>query len=188
MSKELIIKAKELGIENAEALTASQLKKAIEKAESIIADENAVIAKATSLDLETEGKTIAELNEAIEETEALAAEIHLNARNTEIIAYLAEYLGVDDIDSLTKEEVQQLIAEKEAAKETETEEEVEVVQEGKTDEAYKASNGKKYVFTEDAPARFRYLGVLKTQKEWIADKDSIELMVAGNLSFLTLKK
>jgi hypothetical protein len=150
--------------------------------------EGAVIAKAETLNIETEGKTAEELQETIQEVEDLQADINNEARNAEIVAYLAAYLGVEDLEALTKAEVEKLLAEKEAKIANGIEVVEEVVLEGKTDKAFTASNGKEYVFTEDAPAKFRYLGVLKTQEEWIADGDSVELMIAGRLSFLTLKK
>lgn len=60
----------------------------------------------------------------------------------------------------------------------------EKVEEGKTTEAFELESGKKYVFAEDAPEKFRFAGVVKTQKEWLGDKDAMELMILGNLSFI----
>lgn len=169
-----------LGAKNTKVPTPEELKAAADAK---------VIATATSYKLETEGKTVEELEVSIAEVENLQAEIKAHARNAEIVAHLAEYLGVEDLEALTKEEVKTLLAEKEAATTNTTEKvEKEVVVEGRTEKAFEASNGNKYVFTEDAPAKFRYLGILRTQEEWIADKDSMELMIAGSLSFLTLKK
>jgi hypothetical protein len=39
-----------------------------------------------------------------------------------------------------------------------------IEEEGKTDESFTAEQKKEYVFTPDAPAAFRCLGVGKTQK------------------------
>lgn len=188
MSKELVKKAKELGIDNAETLTGPQLKLAIEKAEKVISDTNALIVKAIGLGIETEGKTPVEITEAILKAEELDAEIAKRSRDAEILAMLSAHFGIEDIDSLTKEEVTAILEKSKADELSGIETESEVIQEGKTDEAVKASNGLEYVFHEEAPAAFRYFGQYKTQKEWIADKDAINLMVAGKLNFLTLKK
>lgn len=167
MSENLKI-AQELGIENAESLSASQLKKAIDaaKAKAEVPAEEASSEEFISID------------------EIEAANV---AAQEEVLAILSEYLGVDDIRSLDVETVKALLADKE----TEEAASIEVVidaEEGKTNESFTASNGKEYVFTPDAPAAFRCFGTAKTQKEWLEDTDSMELLVAGNLSFLTLKK
>ena len=188
IKEELQKKAIELGIENAETLTAPQLKIAIEKAESIQSEESEVIAKATELGLIVEGKSIAELSEAILELEQIQAEISKQARDAELLAILSEYLGIPDIDVLSKDEVIALLESKKQDEADGIEVVAEIIQEGRTEESVTASNGLDYVFNEDAPTAFRYLGTHRTQKEWIADKDAIDLMVAGKLSFLTLKK
>lgn len=188
MSKELVKKAIELGIENAEALTATQLKKAIENAEIKINQDAETIAQATELGLEVEGKSVEQLVAEIEELQNLSNQIGAASRDAELLAILSEYLGIADIDSLSKEEVVALLEAKKADEAAGIETVAELVQEGRSDEAVTASNGNDYVFANDAPAAFRYLGAYKTQKEWIADVDAIDLMVAGKLSFLTLKK
>lgn len=221
MSKELKSKAIELGIENAESLTAAQLKKAIEAVEKKLADTQALKEKATVLGivyvdettldelsakiLEAESKIefskalrekakTLEIIEAddltdevlevvvayIEKYKAMANE---EARETEVSEMLSEFLGVEDVYALSKEEIKDLLAKKEAEKAAGIEVVVERVVDGKTDESF-AVNGKDYVFTDDAPGAFRYLGQRRTQKEWIADSDSLELMVAGKLSFV----
>lgn len=203
MSEDLKNKAIELGIENAEALTPAQLKKAIEAAEAKKAISEELKVKAESLGIVVEGKSDAELEAAIGEAQSLADEINLAARQAEMLAFLSEYLGITDIDSLSKDEVKALLDEKEAAvaleidtlkedlgkQQTAAAAKIEVVEpKGKTDKSYKASNGKEYVFADDAPAAFRYLGQHRTQEDWITDEDALELMVAGRLTFLTLKK
>jgi hypothetical protein len=225
MSKELKNKAIELGIENAESLTAAQLKIAIAAAEKKLADSDALKGKAVSLGIETEGKTYDELAVEVQEAElkletsvalrekAKALEIveaddltdetlevvvayiekykamaNEEARETEVSEMLSEFLGVEDVYALSKEEIKELLAKKEAEKASGLEVVVERVIDGKTDESF-AVNGKDYVFTDDAPGTFRYLGQRRTQKEWIADSDALELMVAGKLSFVKpLKK
>jgi hypothetical protein len=188
MSKELVKKAIELGIENAEALTASQLKLAIVNAEKKIAQDAEIVTEATELGLVVEGKSVEELVAAIVEFQKVADEIAKAARDAELLAILSDYLGISDIDSLSKEEVVALLEAKKADEAAGIEVVLEPVQEGRTDEAATAANGLEYMFKEDAPASFRYLGQHRTQKEWIADVDAIDLMVAGKLSFLTLKK
>lgn len=189
MSENLKI-AQELGIENAEALTASQLKKAIEGAQAKTERLNALKTAAVELGIESEGLSEEELTTAV--GVALDAKLEKDlaeqttAASEEVLAILSEYLGVDDIKTLSVEEVQILLNEKSTAEALELETVVE--EEVKTDDSFTAQNGKEYVFTPDAPAAFRCLGVAKTQKEWLEDTDSMELLVAGNLTFLTLKK
>ena len=223
MLVELRNKAKELGIKNAETLTESQLNKAIKAAEKAlkISEElkakaialgvdvegksNAelseaiataeVFAKAKELGLETEDKTLEELSDSIAEAELLAKEINDQARQAELLSMLSEYLGITDIGSLTKEEVSTLLEKKKAEEALQSESgkgsevKAEKVEEpkGKSTKAFNLKD-KEYVFKNDAPAAFRYLGQLKTQEEWMEDGDALELMIAGNLSFLTLKK
>jgi hypothetical protein len=49
-------------------------------------------------------------------------------------------------------------------------------------------NGSFYAFKKTAPARFNFLGVNKTQEEWLQDKDIMELLISGNSSFVKLIK
>jgi len=184
--EKLLKRAKELGIENAEALNQKELTAAIKTAEAKLKENQEIFKRAQDLGLETEGKSPEELLKTIQEAEEIAKEIASQARNTELVAMLSEYLGITDLESLTKDEIKALLEKRQKA--DDAGEVTPVVQEGKTDQAVKASNGKEYVFTDDAPAAFRYLGVHRTQKEWIEDQDSIDLMVAGRLSFLTFKK
>ena len=158
MSKELVQKAIELGIQNVETLTTPQLKIAIETAEKEV----------ESKQIEAQAAAIAEENSA------------------KVCAALAEFLGVENLDSLTPEQLTSILAQKATADAAG----VEVIEdeEGKTDKVFKALNGNTYGFKEDAPANFRYLGQLRTQEEWMSDKDAMALMVDGELSFLTLKK
>lgn len=189
MSENLKI-AQELGIENAEALTASQLKKAVEAAQAKSERLNALKVAAVELGIAHEGLSEEELNTAVGVAlgEKLATDLaeQAAAASEEVLAILSEYLGVPDIRSLSVEEVKLLLDGKSTAEASGLETVVE--EEGKTEESFKAKNGKEYVFTPDAPAAFRCLGVAKTQKEWLEDTDSMELLVAGNLTFLTLKK
>lgn len=199
MSKELIEKAQELGIQNAETLTASQLKKAIEAAEkkqansSLEADDakqefsKQLHEKAAALKIDTEGVSDENLEVIVSYIEEFKALANKESREAELSAMLSEFLGVEDVYELSKEEIQTLLAKKETEKAAGLEVVLEPVEEGKTDETITV-NGQSYGFAEDAPAAFRYLGQLKTQQEWISDKDAVELMVAGNLAFLTLKK
>ena len=182
--------AQELGIENAESLTAPQLKKAVEAAQAKAERLNALKAAAVELGIAHEGLSEEELTTAVGVAldEKLAKDLaeQATAASEEVLAILSEYLGVDDIRTLSVEEVKLLLDEKSTAEASELE--VVLVDEGKTEESFKAQNGKEYVFTPDAPAAFRCLGVAKTQKEWLDDTESMELLVAGNLTFLTLKK
>jgi hypothetical protein len=194
--------ALELGIENAESLTAAQLKKAIEAATA--KKENEAKAEQDQLDASVNLKLVAEKleisTEGLSDEEILAAIDAEGARlleekalqvQEEIMAELSEYLGVPDVRSLDLETVKALLSEKEM--DTASPFEVVVteeatVEEGKTDESYTDSKGREWVFADDAPAGFRCLGIERTQEEWMQDADSMELFVEGDLSFLTLKK
>jgi hypothetical protein len=186
MSENLKI-AQELGIENAEALTAS-IEKAIEGAQAKAERLSALQTAAEELGFDSEGLSEEELTIAVESVlEKLAKELaEQSAASEEVLEILSEYLGVENISNLSVEEVKAILEEKSTAAAAEIETVIE--EEGKTDESFIAENGKEYVFTPDAPAVFRCLGVPKTQKEWMQDQDSMELLIAGNLSFLTLKK
>lgn len=204
MSKELKQKAIELGIENAEALTASQLKKAIEAAQAKLdAESEAEQAKidasdnlrktAVELELPIDGLTDEEILEAINQEGQRLLEEKAEQVKEQLLDTLSEYLGVEDIRVLDVETVKTLLAEKEVANasniEVVIEEEVTELEEGKTDESYTDSKGREWVFTEDAPSAFRCLGIERTQKEWMEDADSMELFVQGDLSFIKpLKK
>lgn len=146
------------------------------------------LALAKALNIETEGKSLQEVTETVFEAQQLAAEIAKQARDAELLNLLSDYVGISDIDSLSKEEVVKHLETRKAKDAKGDEPEVALVHEGATDEVVKASNGNEYVFASDAPGAFRYLSQFRTQKEWIADKDAIDLMVAGNLKFLILKK
>lgn len=191
MSEDLIKTAQELGIENAESLTASQLKKAVEAAQKAKeASENLKLV-AEKLEITTEGLTDEEISAAIEAEGAKLLEEKQAQVQEEILATLSEYLGVDDIRSLDIETVKTLLAEKETAEASPLEVIVAddaTIEEGKTDESYTDSKGREWVFADDAPAGFVCLGIGRTQKQWMEDVDSMELFVEGDLSFLILKK
>lgn len=109
------------------------------------------------------------------------------AREAEVSSMLSEYLGVPDVYQLSKEDIAALLDKKQSQEASGIVVEVQKTVEGKTDESF-TIGGKDYLFTDDAPSSFRYLGQLRTQKEWINDPDALELMVAGKLSFLIIKK
>lgn len=201
MSEDLKL-AQELGIENAESLTAAQLKKAIAAAQAKQAEEakaaqdkldaSAELKKvAVALEISTEGLSDEEIKAAIDAEGAKLLEEKAAQVLEEIMATLSEYLGVDDIRSLDVETVKALLADKETEAASPLEVIVaddETIEEGKTDESYTDSKGREWVFADDAPAGFVCLGIGRTQKEWMEDVDSMELFVEGDLSFLTLKK
>jgi len=202
MSEDLKKIALELGIENAEFLTAAQLKKAVaaaqaKKEEDAKADQDKLDASANlklvaeKLEIETEGLSDEEISAAIEAEGAKLLEQKQAQVHEEILAELSAYLGVDDIRSLDLETVKTLLAEKENTETSPFEVIVAddtTIEEGKTDESYTDSKGREWVFADDAPAGFRCLGIERTQKEWMKDADSMELFIEGDLSFLTLKK
>ncbi len=174
--EELIKKAIELGITNAEALTSKQLEKAIAKAEK-----EAVVIPETTQE-ESQEDASESIIPGISDEDAF-----MLARQAEIVSAMSRILGIDDIDTLSLEEVEAIL---EKYKNGVTVNDIPVVDAeelGRSSDSY-ASKGKEYIFHKDAPAAFRYLGQFRTQEEWMSDEDAMELMVAGKLSFLTLKK
>lgn len=202
MSEDLKKIALELGIENAESLTAAQLKKAVASAQkakevAVKADQDKLDASAelkkvaVALEISTEGLSDEEIKAAIDAEGAKLLEEKQAQVHEEILAELSTYLGVDDVRSLDLETVKTLFAEKETEAASPFEVIVaddDTIEEGKTDESYTDSKGREWVFAADAPAGFVCLGIGRTQKEWMEDADSMEFFVDGDLSFLTLKK
>jgi hypothetical protein len=45
-------------------------------------------------------------------------------------------------------------------------------------------DGSLYAFKKSAPARFNFLGTNRTQEEWLQDEVAMELLIAGNSSFV----
>lgn len=176
---QLILKAKELGIQDAETLTVEQLKAAIAQAEALAqakAEKAALIEKATALGIEgASDMEVSDIEKLIIVTESGLVQAKLEAVTTA--------LGLEDASGLTPDELAAKVAEKLQVNQPE---EVKKVEEpkGKTKKTFKAENGKTYGFTKDAPAAFRYAGKKLTQEEWIADKDAMELMIAGRLNFV----
>lgn len=218
-NEELIKKAQELGVENAESLTKPQLEKAIKNAEAAIKERSELVARAVELGFDSE--LLAEFsNEALKnavselEEERLAKE--LEAKKAEL---MSEFLGVDyhtstleELEAAAKnvvvenvkshaevvknhfgvemlevspEELNTAISEKMPKAEVS----VNTESEGKTDDVFTTESGLEYVFAEDAPAAFRFADVVRTQKEWIKDNDSMDLMIQGGVSYVKpLKK
>lgn len=175
-------KAVALGIITAE-------KTDLEIADAIIAaeDSKALREKALVLGIDAEDITDENLEVIVAYVQEFNTKANDEARETELSEMLSEFLGVDDIYSLSPEEIKVLLGKKEAEKASGIEVVLDKSQDGKTNKSFTV-NGKEYMFAEDAPAAFRYLGLRRTQKEWIEDSDALELMVAGKLSFLTFKK
>jgi len=179
---QLIIRAKELGIQDAETLTVKQLQDAIKLAEAKVAEANAAAEKraalektAQSLGIETtDEQTDEELTTLIVVTEAGFVQEKFDA--------VVAALGLGDVSELTTDELTAKVAEKLQVLQPE---EVKAEEpKGRTKKTFKSENGKTYGFAPDAPAAFRYLGKKLTQEKWIEDKDSMELMVSGNLNFI----
>lgn len=49
-----------------------------------------------------------------------------------------------------------------------------------------AFGDRNFVFSKKAPAKFRFAGVVKTQEEWVKDKEAMELMISGNIAYVKL--
>lgn len=178
-SAELKNKAVSLGIITEEKTDADLSTEVLQAEASVALREKAVdlgILEADDLSDETLEVVVA----YVEKYKAIANE---EARETEVSEMLSEFLGVEDVYALSKEEIKDLLAKKEAEKAAGIDLVVEKSEEGKSNESFTV-NRTEYVFADDAPGAFRYLGQRRTQKEWLEDSDALELMVAGRLSFV----
>lgn len=205
--------AKELGINNPESLTAAQLKKAIadvnekNKSFELLKEKAKELGIVFSEDIAFEDLTeeVQSAEEAIEELkivdlfnkkahvlidatvgfekfESLSPEELFEAlgvfyKKTQVL--IDATVGDESFGSLSSEELFDLLQSKSTIITTE---ELEVVS-GKTDETI-SLHGVDYQFSEKAPESFKFMGVIQTQKEWIKDLDSMELMISGNLSYV----
>lgn len=179
MNKEqLILKAKELGVENIESLTTNKL---LEEAIKKVEDRNLLVSKAESLGIEN----AKEVESTDLQTLVLAAENTQLASKLEVCK-TALGLGEDvEVDETTvSEALKSLVAAAAPAKKESKKDEPK----GKTKKTYKRENGSEYGFTDKAPAAFRYLGTHRTQEEWISDKESMEIMISNNLGYVELLK
>lgn len=174
-NKKLQEKAKALGIADFEKLGDEELTAAIEAAESF----NQLVEKAELLGLENAKELTAD---ELEKTILALENTILNAK----VEAFKTVLGFDG--DLSPEEIEVAVTEKLASYSAKEEDASVKAPEGKTDKTYLAKDGKNYGFTSKAPAAFRFAGVIKTQEEWISDKDSMEIMILGNLSYVELKK
>jgi hypothetical protein len=104
---ELLIKAKELGIENAEALTAPQLKIAVENAQNKIAVFDALKLKATGLGIVfSEDITEEDLNAEILATEeVIEAQRLVDEFNEKVHALIEATIGYDNFERLSADEI-----------------------------------------------------------------------------------
>lgn len=179
--EQLIIKAKELGIENAESLKEKELKAAIAEKEAF----NELVEAAKELGIETEGLDENELYKQVlvAENSKLSG---VNEALKERIAVLTGVFGIEDKEDLSAEELSVIAKEKVESLLAITPEAKEAPKapKGKTDKPFKASSGKEYRFTAKAPAAFRFAGVVKTQEDWLKDKEAMELLILGNSSYL----
>lgn len=217
-NEELIKEAKGLGIQNADALTKPQLTKAIEAAKAVNAEREALMNRAVELGFDKEllaefsnenlqnAITEAEEERAAKElaskkaelmseflgldyTAATLEEITEAAKNVVVVniksrsEVLQKHLGIDFLE-VSPEELNKILSEKPKGIEVVTTK----VAEGKTDKHFEASNGIHYVFDDEAPEAFRFADVIKTQKEWLTDKEAMELMIQGGVSYIKPKK
>lgn len=181
MEKSQIEIAKELGIENAEALTAAQLAKAIKAAQGKLKAFNQLRLKAQGLGIEfPEDITEEDLLAKISATEeAIEAQRIIDEFNEKAHALIEGTIGYERFEELSAEELVEFLN----SKMTNEASEIEVVISGKTEKTFKFK-GIEYGFTATAPASFRFMGFVKTHEEWIADNDAMDLMVSGNLSYV----
>lgn len=179
MNKEqLILRAKELGVPNIESLTTNKL---LEVAIKVAEERLELVSKAEALGIEN----AKEVESTDLQTLVLAAE---NTQLTSQLEVLKTVLAIGDDVEISEENVTAALKEIVSATDLSTTEAKKEEPKGKTDKAFKTASGSEYVFTDKAPAAFRYLNVVKTQEDWMQDKDAMELMISGNLSYLTLKR
>lgn len=181
MDKKPLEIAKKLGIENAESLTPAQLKKAIEAAQGKQESFNELKLKAEGLGIVfpediTEEDLAAEI---LATEEAIEAQQLVDEFNKKAHTLIEGTIGFERFEELSAEDLAEYLK----SKMTTEASEIEVVASGKTDKTIKFKDVE-YGFAANAPASFRFMGFVKTQEEWIADKDTMELMVSGNLSYV----
>ncbi|UOX35304.1 hypothetical protein LXD69_07235 [Flavobacterium sediminilitoris] len=188
-NEKIIKKAKELGIENAEALNETQLEKAIKQTEASSKERNTLLKRAKELGFDEElfkDFSNEDLKKSLSEAEEERALEQLNEDKAELIS---EFLGLDVTECSLKDLKNYLDSKiKELSATPSLEEKKEVVPEGKTDKPFKAKNGMEYVFTSDAPEKFRFADVVKTQKEWLEDSESYQLMIDSGVSYVKILK
>lgn len=200
--EDLKAKAKSLGIKDVETPSYNQLKKIVSAKEAELAHREELEARADELGLDHENVETPVLEAAIKEEEARIAQEAAAGQESdlykEMVDVLSEHLGEDlkgtsaeALKALLEARDHQLVVDAVASAkkgESGSEKEVDDANKGKTDKAFKAQSGKEYQFSKDAPAAFRYMGALKTQEEWMEDAVSMQLMVSGNLSYLSEKR
>jgi len=181
MDKKSLEIAKELGIENAESLTAAQLTKAISVAQGKIEAFTALKMKAKDLGIVfpediTEEDLAAEI---LATEEAIEAQQLVDEFNKKAHVLIEGTIGFERFEELSAEDLAEYLK----SQMTTDALEIEVVADGKTDKTIKFKDVE-YGFAANAPASFRFMGFVKTQEEWIADKDAMDLMISGNLSYV----
>jgi len=180
---ELKLKADGLGITYSEGVTKADLD------ELVLAAEDAIESQRIVDEFNSKSHALIQATIGYDNFEKLTVdEISLAAKQISEFTQKAKAFieGVIDFGNFEKLSVDELIASLKSKTELS---EIEVVIDGKTDKSYKAKNGIEYGFSATAPASFRFMGYVKTQAEWIDDKESMDLMVSGNLSYVKpLKK
>lgn len=174
-NKKLQEQAQALGIKDFEKLTDEELTAAIKAAIAF----NELVKKAVLIGIENANELTAD------ELEKTILAIENTVLNAKVEAFKT-VLGFEE--DLSPEEIEKAVTEKLASYSSKEEVVAAKAPEGKTDKSYKAKDGKNYGFTSKAPEAFRFAGVVKTQKEWIEDKVSMEIMIQGNLSYVESKK
>lgn len=176
--EELIKKANELGVKDAQSFKEKDLKALVNKLEKEVKIRLDLLEKFKENDIDIDGLESYSTDDLItawkEREQEMLDQDELNQK----INLLTEYLGFD-YQLITLEELRDSLSQKEfVAKE--------MVQEVVC-EKFKAPFkvfGREYVFCETAPEYFRFADVVKSQQQWVKDKDSMEMMVSGEVSFI----
>ena len=151
---ELLQRAKELGIENAETLKYNELRKQVKQAEH----HEQLVLKARQFGID-ENQSDEALERQVAEAEEL---IELTTKADELGIPYDENTDVSELKAAIKKATAKV-------------------------DSYTDKNGQTWVFKANAPKKFRYNGKVATQEEWLKDADAMEMMIAGELSYLTLK-
>lgn len=163
--EELKVIGKELGIKDADSLPYNDLKKKVaqlRKAKGDPQEETTPEAGKNPLD------TVLE-------------ELKLPEEKTPLIAFDQGAIGIEkepDLEQSSEEDL--LEAEDSLEAEFPLEDEAPI-------DSYQDSSGRIYGFTENAPAKFRFNNLVKTQEEWLTDQDAMEQLALGNCSFVEQK-
>ncbi|WP_271730001.1 hypothetical protein [Aquimarina algiphila] len=190
--EELLVVAKELGIENADSLAYNDLKKAVSKAKKAleVAKDNVTNENMNSEAQQTKGQEADTANVPIEsesKSEVLEDNEKPEGQEFEIKPIEAPNATDELVKNLGDQKNDAELAIKKALN---VREEVltnlgeEDKSENQVKEYYEDDQGRKYVFSSFAPEKFRFNNQIKTKEEWLQDSEAMEQLVFGNSAYV----